>query len=103
MAGPPKSMAPAKNQRSVAVGEDFGWGVDCCLLGMRKAKAIKVAQAQPRVCEVRVDSASGRAAETAQRLAPTRSSRTKGHQRQASACWVWLGVFRRRPLPLLQG
>jgi len=103
MAGPPKSMAPAPNQRSVATREGFGRGVTRCRLGRRKAKASNVAHAQPSVCEVRVDAASGRAAEAAQRLAPTRSRRQKGHQRWALVCLVWLGVFRRRPLPLLQG
>lgn len=90
-AGPPKSRTPAKNQRRVVARVGLGWGAAWRRLGRRNAKASRVAQAQPRVSEERVESASERAALTAQRLAPTRSSRTKGHQRCA---FVWLDGFR---------
>jgi hypothetical protein len=91
--GPPNSMAPAISQRRLAACDDFGCKPVVFRSGRRNAKAISVAQAQPIVCEVSVDSASGRAADIAQRLAPTMTSRTKGHQRRTLVRLVWMGKF----------
>jgi len=49
MAGPPKSRAPARNQRTVAARMNFCEGAAWFRLGRRKAKASSVAQPQPRV------------------------------------------------------
>jgi hypothetical protein len=94
VAGPPTSRAPAISQRAVAVCGGFGSETAAVLFGTRTARARSAAQAQPMVWVVRVDSASGRAAATAQRLAPKRTSKTKGHQRLTVDWLVWLDVIR---------